>query len=57
MRRKNRRSLAQSILEYTVVMIVVVAALIAMFGFLKRHLQAKWQESADTFGQGRQYEH
>ena len=54
MKRKNKL-IGQSILEYTVVIIVVVAALMAMFGLLNRHIQGSWREAADTFGQGRQF--
>ncbi len=53
--KKNNFS-GQAILEYVVIVIVTVAALIAMSGFLRRHIQGSWRDSADSLGQGRQYE-
>ncbi|MBU2221110.1 MAG: hypothetical protein KJ722_00695 [Candidatus Omnitrophica bacterium] len=54
---KKQNSLrGQSTIEYAVVIIIVVAALMAMFGFLKRHIQGGYRESADSIGAGRQYQ-
>lgn len=46
---------AQSIVEYSVLIAVVVAALIAMFTYLRFSIQGRIKESADVFGQGEQY--
>lgn len=52
MKRKNK---AQSFLEYSVVIIVVAAALIAMRIYFVRAVQEKYRQSADVFGEGEQY--
>ncbi len=43
-------------LEYSVVIAVVVAALIGMQVYVKRAVCARWKESGDVFGFGRQYD-
>lgn len=55
MNKQKNNFIAQSTLEYAVVIVVVVGALLAMFGFLNRHIQGSWRQSADTFGGGRQF--
>lgn len=49
----NRRGL--TLLEYTLLLIVVIAAFLGMQIYLKRALAGKWKDAADTFGYGRQY--
>jgi len=51
-----RKNKAQTILEYAVLIGVVAAALVAMKIFMQRALQDKYRQSADTFGEGGQYE-
>ncbi len=46
----------QTILEGAVLIIVVVAALLAMFKFLQAGAQGRIRQAADTFGGGEQYE-
>lgn len=53
---KKSKSVAQSIIEYTMGVVIVIAALLAISWFLRTRVQANWQESADTFGSGRQFE-
>jgi hypothetical protein len=54
--KKLNNFIGQSTLEYIVVIMIVAAALMAMFGFLKRHVQGGYRVSADSIGEGRQYE-
>lgn len=54
MQRKNKQ--AQSVLEYAVLIIIVVAALLAMRIYMLRAVQEKYRQSADVFGEGEQYE-
>lgn len=44
-----------SVLENTLLIIVVVAALLAMFKFLQAGAQGRIRQAADTFGGGEQY--
>lgn len=43
-------------MEGAVLIIVVVAALLAMFKFLQTGAQGRIRQAADTFGGGEQYE-
>lgn len=54
--KNQNNNLGQSIIEYLIVIVIVVAALLAMTGLLKRKVQANFRESADAFGEGRQFE-
>jgi Flp pilus assembly pilin Flp len=51
----NRKKALSSI-EYAVLIIVVVAALIGMSVYLKHAILGKWRDAGDMFGQGRQYD-
>lgn len=42
-------------LEYSVIIAVIVAALIGIQIYVKRAVCARWKESGDVFGFGRQY--
>ena len=55
---KNRKIYIKgvSVIEYSVVVAVVVAALLGMQIYLKRAISGRWRQAADTFGYGRQYE-
>lgn len=53
MRRKN--NYAQSFLEYSLIIIVVAAALLATRMYLVRSVQAKYRQAGDVFGAGEQY--
>ena len=43
-------------LQYAVLIAVLVAAFMGMYGFLKRSIQGKWRTAADTIGEGRQFD-
>jgi len=47
---------AQSVLEYTILIVIVVAALLAMRIYMLRAVQEKYRQSGDVFGEGEQYE-
>ncbi len=51
---KKRYNQAVSIIEYSVVVALVVAALVSMQIYLKRAICGRWRQAADTFGYGRQ---
>lgn len=42
---------AQSILEYSVVIVVIIAALLAMQVYIKRGMQGRWKEAVDQVGE------
>jgi Flp pilus assembly pilin Flp len=46
---------AMSIIEYSLLLVIVIAALFSMGAYLKRSVSGRWRQSADTFGSGRQY--
>ena len=52
---KKMRKATLSI-EYAILITIVVAALIAMSGYIKRAVSGRWRGAADTIGYGRQYE-
>lgn len=50
----NRK--ASLLIEYTMVIIIFIAALVCMQVYMKRAICGRWRKSADVFGGGRQYE-
>lgn len=46
---------AQSIIEYTAVIIVVVAVFIAIGVYYRRNIQARYRQAADVLGGGEQF--
>ncbi len=46
---------AQSILEYLVVIIVLIAVFIAMGAYYKRSLQSRYRQAGDAISAGAQY--
>lgn len=44
------RNRGQSVVEFTVLLIVIIGALIAMQFYIKRGLQGRWKASLDDFG-------
>ncbi len=50
-RPKNK---AQSLIEYTILITLAAAALLAVRTFMLRSIQEKYRQGADTFGQGEQ---
>lgn len=55
MARINRKS-GQSTMEYALLIMALVAALIAMAVTVRFHIQGRFKQSADVFGRGEQYE-
>lgn len=45
-----------SILEYTILVVAVLAALIVMRSYLQRAIMGRYRETADAFGFGRQFD-
>jgi len=52
---KNKYLKAMSVLEYSMLIAIVVAALVGMQIYLKRAVSGRWRQAADTFGYGRIY--
>ena len=50
----NKR--ASYLIEYTLFIVIVIAALIGVQVYVKRALCGRWRSGADVFGQGKQYE-
>lgn len=40
----------QTILEYTVILIIILGVVIAMKDYIKRGVQGRWKSAADNFG-------
>lgn len=47
---------AVSVIEYSLIVAVVVAAILGMQIYTKRAISGRWRQAADVFGYGRQYE-
>jgi len=45
---RNRKG--QTILEYTIIFIIILGVLIAMKDYIKRGIQGRWRSAADDFG-------
>jgi Flp pilus assembly pilin Flp len=45
---RNRRG--QSILEYTVILVIILGVVIAMKDYVKRGIQGRWKAATDDFG-------
>lgn len=45
-----------SVIEYSLIVAVAVAALLSMSIYVKRAISGRWRQAADTFGYGRQYD-
>jgi Flp pilus assembly pilin Flp len=54
--RQRNRGPGFTAIEYAVLLAVVVGALVVMQLPLRRAISAKWRESVDSIGGGRQYE-
>ncbi|MBU0709386.1 MAG: hypothetical protein ABIH27_02580 [Candidatus Omnitrophota bacterium] len=44
-----------SIVEYTIFITAIIAAIIGMSIYIKRAASSQWRQVGDTFGFGRQY--
>ena|SRR5208283_36686 len=45
----NRKG--QTILEYTVVLVIILGVLVAMKDYIKRGIQGRWKSATDDFGE------
>ncbi len=54
--RINRWKMGMTTLEYSVAVLAIVLALLAVQVSLRRAISYKWKEAADSFGSGRQYD-
>lgn len=45
-----KKNIAQSVVEYTIVITVVIGALLVMQTYMKRGLQGRWKSSVDELG-------
>lgn len=54
--RTYRSKMGMTTLEYSVVVLAMVIALLAVQVSLRRAISYKWREAADSFGSGRQYD-
>jgi Flp pilus assembly pilin Flp len=45
-----RNHKGQTILEYTVIVIIILGVMIAMKDYIKRGIQGRWKSAADDFG-------
>ena len=54
--RTSRGKMGMTTLEYAVVVLAIVIALLAVQVSLRRAISYKWRETADSFGSGRQYD-
>ena len=52
----SRQGRGQAVLEYCIMVVILVAALMAAKRFFKAVIMGRWQSTADSFGFGRQYE-
>lgn len=50
---RNNKLKAMTFLEYTMLTIIIVAAIVGMQTYLKRAISERWRQSADVFGFGR----
>lgn len=50
-----RKQSGIGILEYALLLVALVAAVLSAQVFLRRAVSYKWREAADVFGSGRQY--
>jgi len=48
----NRK--AMSVVEYSLLIAIVIAALVAMQVYVKRAINGRWKDAGDVFGFGRQ---
>ncbi|MBF0331979.1 MAG: hypothetical protein HQL17_08615 [Candidatus Omnitrophica bacterium] len=55
MKTRMRQQQAFAVIEYVVLIIVVIAALVGFRSYLQRGLQGQYRKAGETFGFGRQY--
>ncbi len=54
--RTPHSALGQSVIEYSVLIAVALAALLSLSIYTRRALSGRWKGIADGFGHGRQFE-
>ena len=52
---KKRYLKAMSVIEYSMLIAVITAALLGIQIYIKRAVSARWREAADTYGYDRQH--
>jgi len=52
----NRGKMGMTTLEYSVVVLAIVIALLAVQVSLRRAISCKWKDAAESFSSGRQYD-
>ena len=52
----NETKKAISVVEYSLFIAVIIAAILGMQFYLKRAICGRWKETGDVFGFGRQYD-
>jgi len=53
---RNLNNKAFSILEYTVLFVIIIGAFLIMRNYIQRGIYGNWGQSGQTFGFGRQYD-
>lgn len=53
---KNKAQKAMAVIEYSLLVAVVAAALLGIQVYIKRAVCSRWRDAADSFGYGRQYQ-
>jgi len=48
-------SRAISVVEYSLLLVIVIAALFSIGVYIERSICGRWRQSGDSFGYGRQY--
>ncbi len=54
--KRQKNGCGVSTVEYMILLVFCLAALVLMSGPVQRAIQGRWKATADTFGQGRQFE-
>ncbi len=47
---RNRHKKGQSLVEYSIVCIIIMAVFVAMKSYIKRGMQGRWKQAVDDFG-------
>ena len=53
---RNNNSLGFTTLEYALLLVFLIGALLAIQVPLRRAISKQWKDAADSFGSGRQYD-
>ena len=55
MKKRSGFNKAQSIVEYTVVLLLLIGIMLTAGAYFKRSLQGRYRQAGDIFGGGEQY--